>query len=288
MKVHEITAKSIFVPSKLPDTDYVINPYVGCVFGCAYCYASFMGRFVGESFQNWGSYLYAKINAPELLRKELQALDPKIRNSRVLLSSVTDAYQYAEKKYQLTRRILEILVEYEYPGLISILTKSPLVIRDIDLLKRLKSSEVGFTITTIDDLASRELEVRAPKTSERLIALRKLNEAGINTYAFIGPLLPHFYDRPKLLEELFASIASTGISSIFLEHMNLKQYIRKRLVDILTPTRPNASELYTPEHEQEAMIEINALIYKLAKHHHLELRLGQVLKHGKEPNNNSV
>ncbi|MGH8548093.1 MAG: radical SAM protein [Methylococcales bacterium] len=140
MEIHETTAKTILVASKLPDTDYVVNPYTGCVFGCAYCYASFMGRFVGESFENWGNYLYVKVNAPELLAKELKALAPEKRGSRVLLSSVTDAYQYAERKYQITRRLLETFAEDNYPGLISILTKSPLVVRDIDVLRRLAST----------------------------------------------------------------------------------------------------------------------------------------------------
>ena len=77
MKVKEIRAKSILVRSRLPDTDYAINPYVGCEFGCLYCYASFMGRFVNEPIANWGSYVYAKVNAPEVLRRELKRLTPE-------------------------------------------------------------------------------------------------------------------------------------------------------------------------------------------------------------------
>ena len=80
MEVKEIQTKSILTLSKLPDTDYVINPYVGCRFGCTYCYASFMGRFVSKQINDWGEYVYAKINAPELLRNELRKLKNKGRN----------------------------------------------------------------------------------------------------------------------------------------------------------------------------------------------------------------
>jgi DNA repair photolyase len=280
MEIHETIAKTILVPSKLPDTDYVVNPYTGCVFGCAYCYASFMGRFVGESFEDWGKYLYVKVNAPELLAKELTALGPQKRRSRVLLSSVTDAYQYAERKYQVTRRLLEAFANDGYPGLISILTKSPLVVRDIDVLRRLASTEVGFTITTTDDRASRELEVRAPLASARLEALQAIHAAGIPTYAFIGPLLPHFFDRPDLLDKLFASVAATGVKTVFVEHINLKSYIRNRLVNILTPERPDAADLYSPEREKAARVRLDALIQELVHRYGLSLRLGRVLTHG--------
>src|SRR5205809_177019 len=109
MKVVEIEAKSILVRSKLPDAEYVVNPYTGCVFGCHYCYASFAGRFVGEPIGNWGNYVYAKINAIPLFEVELARLRRAGRAPSILLSSVTDAYQGAEKKYRLTRGILDAL-----------------------------------------------------------------------------------------------------------------------------------------------------------------------------------
>jgi DNA repair photolyase len=280
MKIHETTATTILVASNLPDADYVVNPYVGCIFGCAYCYASFMGRFVSESFDNWGNYVYVKVNAPEVLAKELASLPPEKRQSRVLLSSVTDAYQYAERKYRITRRLLERFAHDGYPGLISILTKSPLVTRDIDVLRRLPLTEVGFTITTTDDRVSRELEVRAPLASARLEALQELHAAGIPTYAFIGPLLPHFFDRPDLLEQLFASVAATGVRSVFVEHINLKPYIRRRLVDMLMPERPDATDLYSPERERAARARLDVVIDEAVHRHGLSLRLGRVLTHG--------
>jgi len=280
MEIHETTAKTILVPSKLPDTDYVVNPYTGCIFGCAYCYASFMGRFVGESFENWGNYLYVKVNAPELLDRELGALSLNKQRSRVLLSSVTDPYQYHERKYRITRRLIETFAEHKYQGLISILTKSPLVVRDTDILRRLPSTEVGFTITTTDDLASRELEVRAPLASARLEALRSLHAAGLSTYAFIGPLLPHFFGRPDLLNELFAAVAATGVQKVYVEHINLKSYIRSRLVNMLAPEQPDAGDLYSPKREKEARAQLDAIIQELVHRYGLSLRLGRVITHG--------
>src|SRR5438876_10167245 len=99
MKINEIEAKSILVRSKLPDTEYVVNPYTGCAFGCHYCYASFAGRFVGEPIGNWGNYVYAKTNAVALFEEELARLRGRGAAPTLLLSSVTDPYQGAEKKY---------------------------------------------------------------------------------------------------------------------------------------------------------------------------------------------
>lgn len=279
MRTQEITAKGILIASKLPDTDYVVNPYIGCAFGCKYCYASFMGRFIGKSVQEWGHYTYVKTNAAMLLEKELRALGPKKRNSRVLLSSVTDPYQYAEKKHEVTRALLKAFVADRYPGLVSILTKSSLVTRDIDLLKSLSSCEVGLTITTTDDVVCRNLEPCAPLASARLAALRALNEAGLRTYAFVGPILPHFYHRPNLIERLFAEIADTGVRSVFVEHINLKGYIRSRLSSVLKSETSESSDVYSTSCEEDVRIGLDTIINDSVRRHGLSLRLGQVLAH---------
>ena len=156
MDFREVQAKSILSPCGIPGIDYVINPYTGCRFGCTYCYASFMGRFLKDkSISDWGNYVYAKVNAPELLRKEIKRLKEKGVGKEIFLSSVTDPYQGVEAKYQLTRQCLEILGEYGFEGYVSILTKSDLVLRDIDLLKKLKHITVGLTITSTNDSISR-------------------------------------------------------------------------------------------------------------------------------------
>jgi DNA repair photolyase len=281
MKIKEITASSILVASKLPDTDYVANPYTGCEFGCLYCYASFMGRFVGEPIENWGNYVYVKTNAPALCASELSHWSSERRLSSILLSSVTDPYHGIESKYKLTRGILEVFVSELYPGTISILTKSPMVLRDLDLLRQLPRAEVGMTITTTDDKVSRFLEVRAPLASRRLESIRRLNEAGVATYVFVGPLLPHFRYEPELLDQLFGSIAAAGTTSVYVEHMNLKPYIRDRLWQRLANEPQHIKEIYREARTEEHRIALDELVAELLAKHRLSLRLGQVLYHNR-------
>ena len=153
--INEITSKSALVSSKLPECDFVINPYIGCRFGCSYCYASFMGRFVDKKVSDWGEYVFAKINVPQLLEKELLKLKNKGKGKTILLSSVTDPFQGVESKYKLSERCLAILADYGFEGNISILTKSPLVLKVLPILKKLKNVDVGMTITSTNDVISR-------------------------------------------------------------------------------------------------------------------------------------
>lgn len=230
MELKEITAKSILTPCKIPGIDYVINPYIGCRFGCIYCYACFMGRFVGKSNDQWGEYVYAKINAPKLLEKEVKSkLKNKGRGKEVFLSSVTDPYQGVEVKYRITRQCLEILAECGFEGHLSILTKSNLVLRDIDILRKIKNVYIGLTVTSTDDKISRYFERYAPNVSSRFEALKNLNSLGFNTYAFVGPLMPHFTANAAELEKIFIKLTKVGTRDVFVEHLNLSKYIRDRL-----------------------------------------------------------
>jgi DNA repair photolyase len=181
MIVQEIYAKSILSKSKV--YDYTINPYTGCQHGCTYCYARFMKRTTGH-LEPWGEFVDVKINAPELLRKEIN----KKRRGRVWISGVCDAYQPIEAKFELTRKCLEILVEHDWP--ITIQTKSPLVLRDMELLRGASDIEVGLTVTTADDNIRRLFEPNAPPIKERIKALDELHKAGIRTFAMIAPMLP--------------------------------------------------------------------------------------------------
>lgn len=200
VRIKLIWVKSILTKSHLPASDYVINPYVGCSFGCKYCYASFIGRW-RHPCEEWGSFIDVKINAAEVLKKELER---KSKNfGSIFFGSVTDPYQGIEVKYQITRQCLQVLTDFNYQGEISLLTKSPLVLRDIDLFKKIKNLSVGLTITSVNDPISKYLETYAPSSEKRIEALKKLKEAGIKTYAFVGPLLPNFVFRKENLEKLF-------------------------------------------------------------------------------------
>lgn len=278
MKIEEIEAKSIIVKSKLPDTDYVINPYTGCQFGCLYCYATFMGRFVNESRADWGNYVYVKKNAIDLARSQIRTWSEERKKSTLLLSSVTDPYHGIENKYCLTRGILEVLVEEKYPGTVSILTKSPLVLRDLDLLSQL-NAEVGLTITTTDDTLSRFLEVSAPTASRRLKTLFELVEAGIKTYVFIGPLLPHFRYEPELLENLFKQIADSGTKQIYVEHINLPTYIKERMWKEFRKESEEVQNIYKGANTQEHRDVLTEIVRELAKKYDLTIRLDGTIYH---------
>lgn len=278
MKIVEVEAKSIIVPSKLPDADYVINPYTGCQFGCLYCYATFSGRFVNEPRSNWGEYVYVKKNAIELARKQLLRWPESKRGCTILFSSVTDPYQGIEKERQLTRGILKELVLARYSGKVSVLTKSPIVLRDVDLLAEL-NSEVGVTITTTDDKLSRMLEVRAPLASRRLETLKELAAKGISTYAFVGPLFPHFRYRPDLLEALFGSIAETGTKTVYVEHINLPGYVKERIWPELRDEPEEVQAIYRGAETKHHREILSALVDELIKKYGLEIRLGGAIYH---------
>jgi DNA repair photolyase len=192
MDIREITAKSILSKSQV--ADYAVNPYVGCSHACVYCYAKFMKRFTGHA-EPWGAFVDVKVNAAELLAKEVM----KKKRGRVWISGVCDPYQPLERKYRLTRRCLAVLVENGWP--ITVQTKSPLVLRDLDILKRAADVEVGFTITTADERMRKIFEPGAPPTAKRIEALHTLHAEGIKTFVMIAPVLPGAEKLPDLLKD---------------------------------------------------------------------------------------
>jgi DNA repair photolyase len=181
MKIVEKKAKGILSKSQV--YDYALNPYVGCQHNCVYCYARFMKRFTGHE-ERWGEFVDVKINAPELLVREVK----RKKVGRVWVSGVCDPYQPLENRYVLTRRCLDILVENGWP--FTVQTKSALVLRDIDILKRANDSEVGFTITTADEKIRKIFEPGASPSSERIEALAALHSKGIRTFAMVAPIFP--------------------------------------------------------------------------------------------------
>jgi DNA repair photolyase len=276
----EIEAKSILTASKIPGVDYVVNPYTGCRFGCIYCYASFMGRFAGgKTIDEWGSYVYAKTNAPQLLTKEITKIPNQGKGKELLLSSVTDPYQGVEAKYQLTRKCLQVLANYKFEGLVSILTKSDLVTRDIDLLKQLKHVSVGLTITSTNDDISRYFEKMAPGVTERLKALDKLNQAGISTYAFIGPLLPHFIANQKSLEKIFSTLKNIGTTDVFVEHLNLSPYIKERLIKEMGENQPEIMAKFYQSQSKNYREELDVVAHQLLKKYGMNLLRGATIFH---------
>jgi len=190
MMVKEVQAKSILNVSKV--YAYAINPYTGCQHGCSYCYARFTKRFSGHR-EPWGEFVDVKINAPDLLRLEIS----KKRRGRVWVSGVCDPYQPLEEKYGLTRRCLEILRQHNWPVIIQ--TRSPLVLRDMDIIKEAREFEVGLTITTADDETRKLFEPNAPPIGDRISTLDEFHRAAVRTYAMIAPILPGAEKLPEML-----------------------------------------------------------------------------------------
>jgi DNA repair photolyase len=216
MEIVEIEARTALVRSRIPGVNYVINPYLGCGHGCLYCYAVFMRKYSHyHAHARWGSFVECKANIVELLRRELSR---RRKRGSVLLSSVCDPYQPAEGSSRLTRGCLEVLCEFGWE--VEILTRSPLVTRDLEILTTMSQVSVGFSIGTDNELVRSVLEPGAPPIHSRLEALRKLHNAGIATWAFIAPMLPM---DPKRLHEMVAP----HVDSVLLDTLNYREQVRQ-------------------------------------------------------------
>jgi len=211
MKVKEIECNSAIGKCGFPGGGFAINPYVGCEHNCLYCYARFIKRFTGHS-EEWGGFVDARINVAEVLQKQLKS--NKYKGEQIYISTVTDPYQPAEEKYKLTRKILEVLINYDNP--VSILTKSNLVLRDLDLLKKIKNIDVNFTVNTLDEKWKKLIEPNSPSVQNRLNAMATLVKEGIPVFAMMGPYFPIFTDP----ESLFKEFKEAGVSIIFTESFN--------------------------------------------------------------------
>jgi DNA repair photolyase len=207
MESKEIKCKTLMSKSK-GGYDFTINPYVGCTHGCVYCYAPYFLREKRE----WGSFVDVKANAPEVLEKETK----KNQKGSILLSIVTDPYQEIEKEKKLTRKVLEKLSK-NYK--VSILTKSDLVLRDIDIFRRI-NAEVGMTITTLNDADAKNFEPNAPPPMKRLDVLSYLKVSGVRTYIFFGPMLPFISDAD--LEKTVSKFALARPDKVMVDRLNIK------------------------------------------------------------------
>ncbi|HNX10981.1 MAG TPA: radical SAM protein [bacterium] len=227
MVIKEIKAASIIVKSNLPGGDFVINPYVGCSHGCIYCYARFMKRFTGH-LEPWGEFVDVKINALDLLPANLD----KYKNKSIIIGSVTDPYQPLEGKYQLTRQILEKLIPLQPP--LDIITKSDLILRDIDLLKKFKHCTVSISVSFLDEKIKSRLEAGSISTSRRIEALKKLHSAGVRTVMFISPIFPEISDWRRLIE-----LTKDFVSEYWFENLNLYPSIKNEVYKFLKGYNPD-------------------------------------------------
>jgi DNA repair photolyase len=247
-----------------------INPYVGCAFGCAYCYARYAHRYAMEraaavanpadpiltdaaELPPWLAFerrVLVKRNAPEVLRRTLRSGSARhltlVQGDVLVIGTATDPYQPAERRFRVTRGILEVLAEH--PGMsILIITKSPLVTRDIDLLSRIarrSTLTVHVSLITIDRDLARRLEPRAPTPDARLRALTRLSDAGIDAGVNCMPVLPGITDNPADLDALVRAVAATGATHLNAGSLALRATARERYLPVIAKEFPHLLERY--------------------------------------------
>ncbi|MEM5814995.1 MAG: radical SAM protein, partial [Candidatus Aenigmatarchaeota archaeon] len=221
--------------------EYCINPYIGCQHACKYCYASYYMEKIYGIKKCWGSYVYIKINAVDILKKEIL----KKEKGSVYISSLTDPYQPLEKKYEIVRKILEILTKNEWNVIVQ--TKSSLVLRDLDIFSTLKKVKIGVTIISLNKDITNKYETYASSIEERIRILKEIKESKIKNYVFIGPILP--FTEFREIQELINYIKDYS-DFFFFDKFNLK---------------PNLKEFLIKEFLQDKNIEEMKIYYRIIK-----------------------
>jgi len=231
--VKEIQVKSILNKHKKRDDwfldDYSVNPYSGCSFNCLYCYIR--GSKYGK---NMAKTLSVKINAPELLEKQLSRRAKKGEYGVIALSSSTEPYMPIEEELKLTRKLLEIILEYKFP--VHVLTKSKLILRDLDLLKEIDKNAIlpsdlkpklkngtmiTFSLSTLDERIAKIVEPKAPSPTERLETMKKCKENGFLTGACYAPTLPFISDAEEELDRMIKAAKDYGANYVFVGTLTL-------------------------------------------------------------------
>lgn len=239
IKIKEVQVGTYLTASKLPDADYVINPYVGCTHKCIYCYAEFMKRFTNHTKEDWGDFLDIKLT-DKPIRVE------KIGEASVLFGSVTDAYNPYEKKYKLTRKILSEFIGS--PARVEILTKSDLVTRDIDILKQISDLRVGISLNSLDDSFRKRTEPYASNIERRIEALKVLHNAGVKTYLFMSPIFPEITKFTDIIERV-----KPFADSFYFENLNLRAGYLPRVLNFITENYPEYTATYDEIYRRKDM-----------------------------------
>ena len=234
--------------------EWSLNPYRGCEFGCQYCYARYTHEFMelrdGVDFEQ---KIFVKQHAADLLRQELHHVKP---GEEIAIGTATDPYQPAERRFEVTRAILEEFARHR--GLeIGIVTKSNLILRDTDLLQQIAKNNrlfVNITITTLKADLARILEPRAPRPDLRLEAMQKLNQAGVAAGVICAPVLPGITDSPRDLEALVRATAKAGGKYVFANSLFLKPCSAAVFLPFLEKEFPQLVESYQKRYKDRAFL----------------------------------
>jgi DNA repair photolyase len=252
---------------------WTLNPYMGCVHRCAYCYVrAFEKRADRPSDERYGRSIRVKVNVADVLRKELARRS--WAGEVVAIGAATDPYQPAEGRYRLTRRCLETLRDAANP--FSLITRSPMIVRDLDVLVEAASrAEVGvvFSVPTLDEEVWRRTEPGTPPPRRRLEALGRLVEAGVKAGVGMAPILPGISDAPAQIEEVVRAARQAGATNIWANVLYLKPGTREHFLRSLASDWPEeleryerlyASRAYLPKAEVEP---VRTLVAELRKRH---------------------
>lgn len=224
--------------------DGSINPYRGCEFGCAYCYARYTHEYMELDSLAFERTIFVKRGAANALREDLRRLD--LHGRWIAIGTATDPYQPAERRFGVTRQLLEVLASRR--GLrLSLTTKSDAVVRDLELLKRIARANqlrVNVTVTTPHTALARRLEPRAPRPDRRLLAVRTLTDAGLCAGVFAMPLMPGINDAPEDLDLLFRLARDAGARFLVAQPLFLRSSARKRFFPFLEENFPELLPLY--------------------------------------------
>ena len=242
----EVEAKSVInhVPGGGLPFDWTINPYRGCSHACSYCFArpthAFLDMGAGRDFE---TKIVVKVNAPEVLRRELAA--KRWKGEHIAMGTNTDPYQRVEGRYRLMRGIIEALIDYRNP--FSVLTKGTLILRDLDLF--LHAAEVApvsaaFSIGTLDERVWRETEPGTPAPSRRIDAVRALTDAGIPTGVLIAPVLPGISDAPEQLRAVVEAALDAGATNVSPILLHLRPGVREEFMPWLQEHHPELVQRY--------------------------------------------
>ena len=228
MTVKEIQVNGIITKSNLPACEYSVNPYVGCEHACKYCYACFMKRFTGHG-ENWGEFIDVKYWQP--------IKNPKKYGGRELfIGSVTDPYQPAEEKYKRTRALLE---ELQGSGaLLSVATKSDLILRDLDLIKTFPNARVSWSVNTLGERFKNDMD-KGVSIERRLAAMKAFHDAGIRTTCFISPIFPEITDVKAIVKRV-----KSYCNLIWLENLNLRGAFKPAVMQYIKNGYPELLPLY--------------------------------------------
>lgn len=221
MEVRRVECKTAASRSGLPGLDWAVNPYRGCSHGCAYCYAQDVTRF--ETSRPWGEVVEVKVNIVSKLESELAKRSTGVYG----IGTVTDPYQPVEREYELTRGCLELLKKHR--ASVSILTKSDLVLRDMDLIAACNEAEVGISVGSSDQGIASMVEPGAPSPERRFHALRALSAAGISTYLMMAPLIPGISDSQENIASVFEHARNASVKRVIWDKFNSKPIATSRL-----------------------------------------------------------